>query len=64
MPKEEIEQKSLVVESRAKEVIKALGGQAGDEFMFAFGLKVADLLAGAITRAKGNGRVRLQAQDL
>ena len=54
----------LVVESRTKELVKAAGLRSGEEFVGALNEKVNGLVKSAGARAKGNGRVTLQAHDL
>ena len=61
---EKADSSMLVVESRAKELVKSAGLRSGEEFAGALNDKVIGLVQSAGARAKGNGRVTIQAQDL
>jgi histone H3/H4 len=54
----------LVIESRAKELVKAAELRSGEEFIAALNETVAGLVKSAAARARANGRVTLQPQDL
>lgn len=54
----------LVVGTKVKDVVKAAGLQSSGELIEAVSTRVHDLLAGAISRASGNGRKTVRSYDL
>ena len=58
------EKETVVVVSKLKDAVKALGLRSGDEWVEAVNEQVHMIIAASANRCKANGRQTLKAEDI
>lgn len=54
----------LIIASKAKDVVKGAGCQSSGDLVEALSNRVHEMIAGAVARAKENGRATVRPYDL